>query len=299
LGGVAQNSGTNAAAEYPLYSGFIGGGGGTNNQLTFSFDYSVAAGDTLYAHLWGLTGEAGTAHVGSFFDLGVANGDGALISSASTTTKTIYNLTDGATSGGTAASAISGPLTGSGTFTTNINLFDLNMPGVNTAADLGWYVIQFAKDEDGLTGITTIDNLSLTASYKAPSGYRGWLGGYGLTGDDALRDADPDGDGVSNLMEYALGGDPVNGARYGTAPNLIADAADSVDFVHVRRVDALSYITYALAMTDDLVNEPWTTNAGDTIVDYGPETNGFDTVIIRISTVDQPKRFFKLLVEEQ
>ena len=35
--------------------------------------------------------------------------------------------------------------------------------------------------------------------------FDGWASGYGLTGAGALATADPDGDGVANLMEYTLG----------------------------------------------------------------------------------------------
>ena len=55
--GVAQNNSTTPAtgypdsriAEAPIYNFFSGTGTGTtNNQLTLSFDYSVAAGDSFY-----------------------------------------------------------------------------------------------------------------------------------------------------------------------------------------------------------------------------------------------------------
>ena len=36
--------------------------------------------------------------------------------------------------------------------------------------------------------------------------YAGWIAGYSLTGSDALTTADPDADGMVNLMEYALAG---------------------------------------------------------------------------------------------
>ncbi|MEP4076256.1 beta strand repeat-containing protein [Haloferula sp.] len=39
-----------------------------------------------------------------------------------------------------------------------------------------------------------------------------WLDSYGLTGDDALLTADPDGDGRDNLEEFAFDGDPTNGS---------------------------------------------------------------------------------------
>ncbi|MCF7730330.1 MAG: autotransporter-associated beta strand repeat-containing protein [Akkermansiaceae bacterium] len=46
-----------------------------------------------------------------------------------------------------------------------------------------------------------------------PAGYDEWAGpgGYNLTGDDALRTSDPDGDGFTNLQEFLFGSSPVEG----------------------------------------------------------------------------------------
>ncbi|MFM8655405.1 MAG: hypothetical protein ACKODZ_11895, partial [Verrucomicrobiota bacterium] len=39
-----------------------------------------------------------------------------------------------------------------------------------------------------------------------------WGSGFGLSGSSAGANADPDGDGVANLTEYALGGNPTQAA---------------------------------------------------------------------------------------
>ena len=39
-----------------------------------------------------------------------------------------------------------------------------------------------------------------------------WITGFGLTGSLAELGADPDGDGLANLAEYAMGGNPTNAA---------------------------------------------------------------------------------------
>jgi hypothetical protein len=59
---------------------------------------------------------------------------------------------------------------------------------------------------DGTLCTSTQDNV--TATVNVSSNFNAWLLGYGLTGSNALDTADPEGDGVVNLKEYALGLNP-------------------------------------------------------------------------------------------
>ncbi len=52
--------------------------------------------------------------------------------------------------------------------------------------------------------------------YVAPSDpFIGWVAGFGLTGLDAAKSADPDKDGLDNLQEFAFDGNPSSGAASG------------------------------------------------------------------------------------
>ena len=53
--------------------------------------------------------------------------------------------------------------------------------------------------------ITLLSLLCLASTVQAVT-FDAWVASYGLTGDNASSTADPDGDGVPNLMEYALDG---------------------------------------------------------------------------------------------
>ncbi len=52
--------------------------------------------------------------------------------------------------------------------------------------------------------------------YVVPSDpFIGWVAGFGLTGLDAAKSADPDKDGLDNLQEFAFDGNPTSGAASG------------------------------------------------------------------------------------
>lgn len=188
-GGSLSNSSTYAATGYPEAKvaeapafNFFSGAGTTETHLTLSFDYSVGAGDTFYAHLWGMTGTSNLDGEEVSNIEASANGNVNLTNNGNTTELTGYNLTDGAATGfGGIATAISGALTGSGTFTSTFSIAGLGIGGVTTAADLDYYLIQFAKNEDGLAGTTSIDNFSLTAAIPEPSTYALFAGLLGLS----------------------------------------------------------------------------------------------------------------------
>lgn len=60
--------------------------------------------------------------------------------------------------------------------------------------------------------------LAITPQSAQAITYAAWIASYGLTGADALEDADPDQDGMPNLIEYALDtGSPVVGSGYASA----------------------------------------------------------------------------------
>ncbi len=175
-GGVVENSSTVTGGGYPTTQpsetpliNFFSGGGSTETLLRLKFDYSISSGDRLWAHLWGYTGTSDfdgqfVSNIEAAANGNVNNAEGG------SDELDAFNLKDGTTSGfGPASTAISGELTGSGTFDLTFRLADLGISGVTTAADLDYYLIQFAKDEDGTAGTTSIDNLSFIASVPEPS----------------------------------------------------------------------------------------------------------------------------------
>jgi len=152
------------AAESVLFQVFSNAAGSGDISVRFSFDYSIASGDKFYAHLWGYKGTVITpagfvCNIEGSANGGLGNDEGSSGSGLDS-----FNMKDGATTGfGGAATAISGELTGSGTFLTEFRIIDLGIPGVETVDDLTYFLIAFAKEEDGTAGTTFVDNLILEA----------------------------------------------------------------------------------------------------------------------------------------
>jgi len=127
-----------------------------------------------------------------------------------------------------------------------------------------------------------------------------WAIGYGLTGDDVAATADPDGDGINNLYEYGLGGDPTNSADIGIVPmyGTLADGGTNwFEYVYAKRSALDSGLTYYLELTDDLIYTDWA-NSGYEVVGTGTIDSEFDAVTNRISTAVSDERFIRLMITE-
>jgi len=87
--------------------------------------------------------------------------------------------------------------------------------------------------------------------------YTKWSEEKGLTGANALRDANPDGDALNNLAEYALGGDPNVADTASVMPTVeisqIGGGSNAVDYIYKRRLNATSLgLTYGLNVGTNL-----------------------------------------------
>ncbi|QHI70622.1 hypothetical protein [Tichowtungia aerotolerans] len=142
------------------------------------------------------------------------------------------------------------------------------------------------------------DNFALTVRLpKAPSTFEGWIGEYSVGSQTNLLD-DFDGDGMDNLTEYALGGNP-EAADVGSVLPLAAVDSDSGLFVYVyeRRTDATDRgLTYTVKTDTDLSANTWTTN-GVSETGVGVSAAGFESVTNTVSA-DSDAKFLRLQVEK-
>jgi len=108
-----------------------------------------------------------------------------------------------------------------------------------------------------------------------------------------------DADGLDNLTEYGVGGDPTNALDTGY-PIQFSVAGSSAAFIHPQISDPFSGIRYYLELTDNLVSNVWTTNgyivAGSLADGF---TNGLDTVTNQIPTLGKDQQFMRLKIEQE
>lgn len=131
--------------------------------------------------------------------------------------------------------------------------------------------------------------------------YDNWAIVNGLSGSDALNTADPDADGMDNLLEYALGGNPNTDDAVTVQPSLsvIASAGtNQIEYVYNRRVDAASRgLDYGVLLNTDLVLGTWTNIGTSAETGTAAVDSDFEVVTNHIPVVESQK-FISLEVTE-
>ena len=133
--------------------------------------------------------------------------------------------------------------------------------------------------------------------------YDAWTSSFGLSGSNALEDADPDRDGLANVLEWLLGGNPFANDAASKQPVVTRDAA-FLTVTFSRNDDSEGELDTYLQYTTDFVtwnqlgvtSNEWTTPDGSslTITENGSSP---DTVIVKIPTGSGAKMFVRLASE--
>ena len=172
---------------------------------------------------------------------------------------------------------------------------------VTNATDLG---VAFTGGYAGLYSAsynavpdTKFDNFNLTIMSDVIPGYVRWAAGWGVV-DIGVEGEDYDKDGLSNVYEYGLDGDPTNALVQGVSPEFaIVDAGGSnvFHYVHPQLSNPSSGLDYHLELTDDLAGGAWT-NAGYAVTGTNVTGSTLDFVTNVIDTADSSK-FIHLIIE--
>lgn len=160
----------------------------------------------------------------------------------------------------------------------------------------------YGQDNEHVKRLASVTLTPLPASVP-DADYSAWAGGYGLSGTNALLEADVEnggvGDGYNNLVEYALGMNPTNsdaGSRESVGTT-VDGGTNYFEYVHSRRSDfAVQGLSYLLIDSTNLVDAVSFTNTQDQI-HVGPAVDGYEPVTNRYRTGD-PVKFIKLRIRQ-
>jgi endo-beta-N-acetylglucosaminidase D len=152
-------------------------------------------------------------------------------------------------------------------------------------------------------GSLIVDNISvkLVPAVNRPT-YFSWILDYDI-GEQIDEDDDADNDGISNLLEFALGGDPSSVDASTVLPVVSVGEVDGDDvlvYAYRRRTDAFN-LTYSLLLDDDLVAGPVWTNLAN-FYEIAPTANTADPNIESVTNhipMDDPMKFVTLEVIEE
>jgi hypothetical protein len=194
----------------------------------------------------------------------------------------------------------------SATISNTTFVVDYNTTGASTDDGLGQYIIgtftavgttQDIELETVVIQLNAIQLRDVTSSASLDT-YSVWVVGYGLSGSDSLYMADSDNDGINNLVEFALGMNPIladSDSKMSVA-TVNVEETNWIEVIHDRRSDYLEQgLSYLLIDSTNLVHSTTHTNAQDEILigeavgDYEPVTNRYE--------VDESALFIQLKVK--
>ena len=118
--------------------------------------------------------------------------------------------------------------------------------------------------------------------------YEQWADSHGLAGADRDKNADPDNDSLSNLREYAFGGDPSTGDA---EPWCVSRDGPNLAFSWLQRTDGS--VSYSVWEHADLVTGPWLVSAAAVQSTSGPTLPaGYQWKMISVPAIGQ--QFFRI-----
>jgi hypothetical protein len=124
--------------------------------------------------------------------------------------------------------------------------------------------------------------------------------GFADDAGDSAAVANPDSDALNNLGEYALGGNPTNGADIGYLPRsgtLAEGGTNFFEVVHARRKGAEAELAYLLESTFNLTSNDWNVAEYTELPMVGSLDDDFEAVTNRINTAGKTNEYIRLKIE--
>lgn len=147
-------------------------------------------------------------------------------------------------------------------------------------------------DADLITGSRIGSSKLSTSPAPEVGSYTTWLAGFASITNAALKlpGADADGDGRSNFLEYATGGNPASSGD-AAACEILPDGAGGM-WVRFRRVPGLGSVRYTPQFSPDL-QSPWS----EITQPVEPDPGNAAILRLQLAPPMTPAGFFRLLVE--
>ena len=141
---------------------------------------------------------------------------------------------------------------------------------------------------------TGLNHTALLSPSAIPTAYDNWVAPYAFNASDALPEADPDADGVPNLLEYAFDTSPAGAAPSDMRPISTLELVDGVPhLVLTHRRHSGRLLTYIYEKSTDLhVWVPVAPYTSVSIPSFGP----LHLVSARILIGDEPRLFLRVSV---
>jgi autotransporter-associated beta strand protein len=133
--------------------------------------------------------------------------------------------------------------------------------------------------------------------------FEAWTSGSGLTGADALPDADPDRDGRANVLEWMLGGNPATPDAASHQPAVAKDATH-LTVTFSRNDDSEGELASELQYTTDFVtweslnitSNEWSSPDG-TSLSITENDDAPDTITVKIPNTGNARMFVRIFAE--
>ncbi|MDZ8120506.1 beta-galactosidase [Pontiella agarivorans] len=189
----------------------------------------------------------------------------------------------------------------------SLSWFDFT-PHVGGVASVGGSASITLEDINAVGYLATFQQLSTNIKYRASetryfkataftalpqNGWDNFVIAYGLSGDP---NDDADANGVSDFVEYALGGNPTNSSDRGIAPDVEYQLDDSVHYYHVALTNPNSGVSYNVEWATNLVVGGWT-NSFESITNRPSGYAGMDKLDYKLNGDAEKQLFFRLKVE--
>jgi hypothetical protein len=185
-------------------------------------------------------------------------------------------------------------------FTAEIVFSPEEMAGISTSY-WGQVIVSMNGGSTGTLSPIYLDNFRVHDGAVPLAGFDAWAEKYPAMGSENGPQDNPDGDGLNNLYEYGLGGNPTDPNDQGISPvyeTAVEGGTTWLMYTYPVLADPESGLDYYLETTTDLAAGGWA-DSGYEHLGTGVTGGDFNYSTNRISTSSNDSTFVRLIIEQQ